>query len=634
MPIHRPFACAIPCAILCLVGWLFCATAFAARPDDQPPKRAQAATDVMTAEMLFGDNSTIAFCYGGFRHATRKTAPTIKQLKEDLRILAAMNVSLIRTYNTQQFAQAKDLLTAIEQLKQEDPQFVMYVMLGAWIECQGAWGDAIDHSVENLANNQAEIDAAVQMANEHPDIVKSIAVGNESMVHWATQYYVTPVIVKKWVDHLQSLKRSGDLPASLWITSSDNYESWGGGGAEYRTKELEALVRAVDFVSLHTYPFHETHYLPDTWVVPQDQQSLSIEAKSRLAVDRALDRAKEQFANTRDYVRQISPKKPLHIGETGWASVDGTVYGPKGSRAADEFKAALFYQGMRKWTNSKNIRCFYFEAFDEQWKDARDPQGSENHFGLIRLDGQAKFALWDVVSEGRFDGLTRDGQDITKSYEGSLTALMADVMAPPTSEEMGGRALRQTNPSREIGQQVTESIYVVSDRSINPDEDPNATFPSAPLKLNPWEGTCEISMSASEEIEVTTYGDEWWGCGLEIQASGQGENLSRFQAGKLCFEIKGNVKSPFEVGFQTGVFSADTQTNHFVKFGPGLMFELTDQWQAYQLPIGEMNKNANMADVTGVFCLRSAAKPDATGQHLYVRNIYYSLPAVTEKPAN
>ena len=55
---------------------------------------------------------------------------------------------------------------------------------------------------------------------------------------------------------------------------------------------------------------------------------------------------------------------------------------------------------MREWTDAKGISCFYFEAFDEQWKDANHPEGSENHFGLITLDGQAKYALWDLVDSG------------------------------------------------------------------------------------------------------------------------------------------------------------------------------------------------------------------------------------------
>ena len=89
---------------------------------------------------------------------------------------------------------------------------------------------------------------------------------------------------------------------------------------------------------------------------------------------------------------------------------------------------------MRQWTNHAKISCFYFEAFDEQWKDANNSEGSENHFGLINLKGQAKYALWDMVDKGIFDGLTRDGNSITKTYNGDKNALMEDVFVPPSVE--------------------------------------------------------------------------------------------------------------------------------------------------------------------------------------------------------
>lgn len=56
--------------------------------------------------------------------------------------------------------------------------------------------------------------------------------------------------------------------------------------------------------------------------------------------------------------------------------------------------------------------------------------GSENHFGLINLQSQAKYALWDLVDKGAFKGLTRDGKPITKTYNGNLEALWLNVKTP------------------------------------------------------------------------------------------------------------------------------------------------------------------------------------------------------------
>jgi len=85
---------------------------------------------------------------------------------------------------------------------------------------------------------------------------------------------------------------------------------------------------------------------------------------------------------------------------------------------------------MRDWTNKAGISCFYFEAFDENWKDSANPLGSENHFGLINLQSEAKYALWNAVDAGSFKGLTRNGKPITKTYQGSEKALWLDVKTP------------------------------------------------------------------------------------------------------------------------------------------------------------------------------------------------------------
>ena len=40
---------------------------------------------------------------------------------DDMKILSAMGVGIIRTYNTSQFAQAENILKAIRELKDSDP---------------------------------------------------------------------------------------------------------------------------------------------------------------------------------------------------------------------------------------------------------------------------------------------------------------------------------------------------------------------------------------------------------------------------------------------------------------------------------------------------------------------------------
>ncbi len=387
-----------------------------------------------TAAQILSDPDYLAMAYGGYRDTTREIQPSLAQLKEDLKILSAMGVKVLRTYNTH-YPHAGNLLKAIREMKEEKPGFEMYVMLGAWIDCENAWTDLPpNHEAENEKANAAEIERAVNLANSYPDIVKIIAVGNEAMVRWAERYYVQPRFILKWVTHLQSLKKQGKLDPNLWITSSDNFASWGGGDTSYHCEDLEKLIKAVDYVSLHTYPMHDTHYHPVFWGVLESEMHLPKDKAIKRAMKRALLYAKKQYYNTAKYVHSIDSSKTLHIGETGWASESNEHYGKDGSMACDEFKEGIYYKLMRKWTKKERIACFYFEAFNEQWKDLQNPQGSENHFGLFKLNGEAKYALWKLVDQGCFEGLSRDGHPIRKSYGGNLDSLLHDVAYPPIKQ--------------------------------------------------------------------------------------------------------------------------------------------------------------------------------------------------------
>ena len=382
-----------------------------------------------SAAEFLGHPGYKAISYGGYRTLTREDQPSIAQIKEDLKILSALGVKVIRTYNLQ-LDQAPNILKAIRALKSEEVGFEMYVMLGLWIECENARLSP-NHGAEDTAVNSAEIERAITYANQYPDIVKIIAVGNEAMVHWQANYFVLPSVILKWVNHLQKLKWEDKLPSELWITSSDNFASWGGGEAAYHNEDLTALIKAVDYISLHTYPFHDTHYNASFWVDSQKNTAhLETKARVELAVQSAVDYAVSQYQSVENYVEGLGIEKPIHIGETGWATVSSDLYGPSGTQAADEYKQALYYQKMSEWTSSNGVSCFYFEAFDEPWKDAAHPLGSENHFGLIGVRGTLKYALWKSFDQGVFEGLTRDGIPLKKSFNGTFEEMFNTVNCP------------------------------------------------------------------------------------------------------------------------------------------------------------------------------------------------------------
>ena len=382
------------------------------------------------ASALLGDTNYMAMAYGGYRMNSRDIQPSIEEIKEDLLILHALGVRMVRTYNVH-LPHAENVLRAIRELREEDHAFEMYVMLGAWIDCLNAWTEKTPIHDEESPRNAVEMAEAMRIANTYPDIVKVLAVGNESMIRWAAAYYVTPDVILRWVNYAQQAKKDGLLPADLWITCSDNFAAWGG-EAQYHSDTLEALINAVVYVSVHVYPMHDTHYNPSFWGLPNASKDLDSVAQIDQLMEGALAKAKEQYAAVQNYVDSLGIKKDIHIGETGWASSSDGFYGAEGSLACDEYKSGLFYRGIREWTNHSSITCFYFEAFDEPWKQAFNPLDAENHFGLITVDGQIKYALWDAFDLLESNVFDRGDYPLRKTYNGNMNSLLNQVDIPYT----------------------------------------------------------------------------------------------------------------------------------------------------------------------------------------------------------
>ena len=385
------------------------------------------------AKDIIGNNSYPAISYGGYRGKSREIQPSIEDIKEDLKIMFAQGFRIIRTYDLHH-PFAENTLKAISELKNSDPDFEMYVMLGAWIQCKDAFKDLPIHNEEDLEGNKVEIAEAVRLAQDYQDIVKVIAVGNEAMVHWATSYHLEPKYILKWVKHLQDLKINGTINNNIYITSSDNFASWGGGSEEYHNDDLDELIKSVDYVSMHTYAFHDTYYNPVFWNQSENSEDLSKKDIIKKAIQNAVEYELSQFNSVQEYVHGIDLSKQVHIGETGWSSVASDLYGYGGTEAADEYKLGLYYEMITDVCVAKSISCFYFSAFDEPWKDSQNENGSENHFGLFTVYGEAKYPLWKKVDQNVFDGLSRGGNPIKKTFNGDFDALLETSNLPPINK--------------------------------------------------------------------------------------------------------------------------------------------------------------------------------------------------------
>lgn len=309
-------------------------------PESSPT--AHGPTPANQIDLVAGEWPGPAISYSGYRAGQSPVEgvyPTREQVAEDLRIVAR-NWRLIRLYSSDQHGE--DVLHVIREEKLD-----LAVMLGVWL----------GHEPGSEEPNAQQVAAGIRLAKEYEDIVVAVSVGNEVLVEWTGH----PVPEERMLGYVRQVSAAVSQP----VTVADNYVWWRDHGA--------ALAREVDFITIHTYPIWE-----------------------RRDIGEGLSYSIENFEG----VRAAHPDLPIVIGEAGWATyTEGNLHVP---RAGDERKQARHYEELMGWAREEGVTVFWFEAFDEPWKDS----GTEGHWGLFTADRKAKPVMQELYSDLMPDGPT------------------------------------------------------------------------------------------------------------------------------------------------------------------------------------------------------------------------------------
>lgn len=298
----------------------------------------------------FGLTPGRAICYSGFRDGQQPGGiyPDYSNVKEDLLILQH-HWKYLRLYDCDRHAE-----TVLRVIKEERLDFK--IMLGAFIEAEMnnfgcPWGGGVysqEQLDENKKRNLRKIQKLIELANRFPDIIFSLSVGNEACVDWTDHY----VPVNKVMEYAQLVKQSAKQP----VTFCENYVPW--------LNKLQPLAQLVDFISIHTYPVWEYKHINEAIAYTQENY---------------------------EAVRGLYPEKPIVITEAGWATnSNGRGIQPE---HVNEENQKTYFEDLMAWSEKNNILCFFFEAFDENWKGSPDPNEPEKHWGLFYADRKPKRAM-------------------------------------------------------------------------------------------------------------------------------------------------------------------------------------------------------------------------------------------------
>lgn len=298
----------------------------------------------------FGEKPGNAICYSGFRSGQSPDGlhPSYDEIKEDLLILED-HWRYIRLYDCDGHGE-----TVLKVIRKEKMNFK--VMMGAYIGAEMnnfgcPWGGGVfseEQLEQNREKNFKNIQKLINLANEYPEIIFSLSVGNEACVDW-TDHYVPEQSV---IEYVKMVKKSAKQP----VTFCENYVPW--------LHKLQALAEAVDFISVHTYP---------VWEYKNIHESL------------------EYTKNNFFAVADKYPEKPVVITEAGWATnSNGRGINPEN---VNEKNQKTYVDDLMDWTGKDNILTFVFEAFDEDWKGSPEPMEPEKHWGLYKIDRTPKMVM-------------------------------------------------------------------------------------------------------------------------------------------------------------------------------------------------------------------------------------------------
>jgi exo-beta-1,3-glucanase (GH17 family) len=341
-PFNRPFA-----AVAALIGaatvLVAAPTPTAADQENQSPK------------------PRYAVAYSGYRAGQHPDQgegannPTDDQILEDLQILTRdFNFGLIRLYDSRENSR-----TVLRLIREHN--LPLRVMLGIWLNAEISnhrecpWLDEPipkEELTKNRVYNQQEVERGIELANEYPDIVIAVNVGNEALVSW-TDHLVS---LKSMLSYVKQVKNA----VSQRVTVAENFDWWAKHGAP--------LAKELDFITVHSYAI---------WA------------------DRDIDEALAFTRSNIEDVRKALPQAQLAIGEVGWATT-ATEFGDR----ASEENQARYFREVTEWAAELGLTVFWFEAFDEDWKgDPNNPNGAEKHFGLFTVDRKPKLVMQELYPD-------------------------------------------------------------------------------------------------------------------------------------------------------------------------------------------------------------------------------------------
>ncbi len=294
-----------------------------------------------------------AASYGCYREgqAPGVLGPSKEEIQEDLEIIV-QHWNLIRVYNAD-----NDTQRILEVIKEN--AIPLKVMLGIWLENEDGNPSARQSNISNVLRG-------IELANDFPDIVAAVNVGNETQVYWSGHRLQSSRLIR----YLRAMRHYTRVP----VTTADDFNFW-------NKPESKNVAAELDFICTHIYPL---------W--------------NGITLEKAIPWLDKNYAE----VQRLHPEKLLVLGEIGWATnynPDKKGDGEQGTLIKGEVGIAAqeaFLLELDRWIQQHKVITFLFEVFDEPWKGggiSSGPREIEKNWGVYYKDRIPKQSFVNYLSK-------------------------------------------------------------------------------------------------------------------------------------------------------------------------------------------------------------------------------------------
>lgn len=182
-------------------------------------------------------------------------------------------------------------------------------------------------------------------ATEVASLIKMIKSGYVDLAIVGTEVLLRGDLTEnELIDYIRQVKATG-----VRTTTNDTW---------HELLSHPAVMRECDVIMANIYPYWEG-----------------------IAIDNAIKTLHAHYSQ----LKQVAGNKEVIIGETGWPSEGNQI----GEAKPSPENASYYFLNFVSYARAKNVKYFYFEAFDEEWKAKYEgPQGA--HWGIWDKNRQMK----------------------------------------------------------------------------------------------------------------------------------------------------------------------------------------------------------------------------------------------------